>query len=80
MILKDLCDRPDLFKVIREKLIKKLDDENKSIEDYFSSIDQDNDAFLDIMEFETSIQKIFPTIDHDDLIEVFDRFDLNRSG
>lgn len=47
---------------------------------FFKELDQDNDAFLDIMEFEVSIQKIFPSIDHDDMIEVFDRFDLNRSG
>lgn len=43
-------------------------------------MDEDNDAFLDVMEFEAHIKKIFPNIDHDDMIEVFDRFDLNRSG
>ena len=32
------------------------------------------------MEFEEIIKKIYYNIDQDDLIEVFERFDLNRSG
>lgn len=78
--LKDLFERPDIFLMIRQKLINIITQRNQSVDTFFKELDEDNDAFLDIMEFEVSVQKIFPSIDHDDMIEVFDRFDLNRSG